>query len=384
MYSSSHSKESFQEAFARKRQAVNLLEKQVHALLRKDKIKSYTANATLKSRNEINLQDGERIFAEKILIATGSTPIIPSKLKALGPKLVTSDEIIELDKIPKSVLIIGGGYVGCEFAAIFANYGVKVYLIELLPKILNSEDDDIVREVYKAFEKRNVEVYVSAQFERDSEDDCILLNSKKLDAELVLIAIGRHPNSNGLGLESLGVKLNSKGAVMVNERMETNIPGLYAIGDVIDKDFRLAHVAEAEAFIAVKNSLGIESKMNYNLIPTAIFTEPEIASVGLREYQLKNQRKDYVVGKSWFRNNPMSYCSNSIEGFTKIIVDRNSHKILGASIAGANASDLIHELVIAVSSDAAIETVAESIHFHPSRSECIKRAAEDALRKLMS
>lgn len=379
---------AFKHAMDSKDKVIEALRKQINGFVKHSAIDVYRGSAYLDSQNEVTIDGQQTIRASKIILATGSTPMMPPKFDLDRTKIMTSNEILNLRELPESILIVGGGYIGCEYATIFANYGVDVTLIELLPGILNTEDGDIVNEVLKSFKKKGVSVLTKTGLDSIEIDGgkvtSALSNGHPLQTDLVLVAVGRSPNSHGLGLEKLGIELNEKGAVGVNERFRTNRNDVYAIGDVIDRELRLAHVSEKEGIFGIAGIIRDKcfGPMSYEVIPTAIFVEPEVASVGKREFQLNDKGTAYVVGKSWYEKNAMAMCSGNTTGFVKLIVDKTTLKILGSTVVGNHASDLIGIIATAMNAEATVETLANSVWFHPSRPEVIKGAAEVALRKL--
>jgi dihydrolipoamide dehydrogenase len=383
-------RKAFENAMVTKDNVIASLRKQLERLVKRSDINVYRGSAYLSSRREVAIDDTEKIYAKKIIVATGSTPILPPQFDLDRKKVMTSNEILDLRELPERILIVGGGYIGCEYANIFVNYGVDVTLVELLPRILNSEDDDVAREVLRTFKKRGVNIYQNIGLDSVEINgvrvNSRLSNGKTLETDLLLMAVGRNPNSKGLGLEKLGIKLNEKGAIGVNDRLRANRNDIYAIGDVIDRELRLAHVSEKEGIIGISDiSRDMSfSPMSYEVIPTAIFVEPEVASVGKREFQLKHEGIEYVVGKSWYEKNAMAQCSGNTTGFVKLIVDKTTLEILGAAIVGSHSADLIGIIATAMNSKATIETLDNSVWFHPSRPEAIKGAAEVALKKLNS
>lgn len=378
---SAFSGELFEDAMKRKDKVITELEKQAKAIVKGADF--YSGSAFLDSANNITIGNRDKIEANKIIISTGSYPIMPSKFDLDRKKVMTSDEIFSLDKKPDSILIVGGGYIGAEFAAIFSSYGVKVSIVELLPNLLSTEDDEAVKIALRYFKKNNVDIYTGIGLDSitiNNKASSKLSDGRIIDADIILMAIGRAPNTKSLGLDKLLIDMAPKGAIRVNKAMETNVNGIYAIGDAIDRGLRLAHVAEKEGLIAAQNALGKQAKMDYSIIPTVVFTKPEIASVGKRESELK--RDSYVVGKFWYKGNAMAHCSNETEGFAKVVVDKISHEVLGAVIVGSSSSELIHELSIAINAKTKVEDLADLVHFHPSKSEIIKKSAEIALKKL--
>lgn len=382
------SQRAFEHAVHTKDKVITLLRKQLEGLVKHSSIKVFRGAASLSARQEITINDQTRISADKIVLATGSTPVMPAKFDLDRTKIMTSDEIVDLKQLPEKILIVGGGYIGCEYATIFANYGTEVTLVELLPSILTTEDPDVVKEVTKSFAKRGVNIIVSTGLDslKIQGDRVVarLTNGETLEADLVLVAVGRTPNSQGLGLEKFGITFNPQGAIEVDSKLRTSKSSIYAIGDVIDKELRLAHVSEKEGVIGISDILRDMSSgpMSYEVIPTSIFVDPEVASVGKREFQLKEEGVHYTVGKTWYKKNAMAHCSGDTTGFVKLMVDQSTLEIVGAAIVGSHASDLIGIAATAMNSKTSIKTLAGSVWFHPSRPEAIKEAAENALNKL--
>ena len=362
-------RQAFDHALKEKDEVISTLRKQLEGLVFCSPISVYRGSAHLNSQNEILVDGSERIFAKTILLATGSVPILPSAFDLDRTKILTSNEITDVKELPEIILIVGGGYIGCEYETIFANYGVKVTLVEALPEILNTEDDDVVSEVLRSFKTKGIQAHLSTSLEsvhiKGEKVHSCLSNGQRLETDLVLMAIGRSPNVKGLGLNTLGVKLNEKCSIEVDETLRTTRSDIYAIGDVIDRELRLAHVSEKEGLSgidAILKDTQYES-VNYTVTPTAIFVEPEVASVGMREFQLKDTNAQFVVGKSSYGNNAMAQCSGHTTGFVKLIVDKTSHKLLGASIVGNHASDFIGIAATAMNTEATIETLFNSLWF---------------------
>ena len=382
------SQRAFEHAVHTKDKVVSSLRTQLEGLVKHSSIKVYRGSASLSARQEITIDSRTRINADKIVLATGSTPVMPSKFDLDRTKVMTSDEIVDLKKLPERILIVGGGYIGCEYATIFANYGTEVTLVELLPRILTTEDTDVVKEVTKSFAKRGVNIIASTGLDtikiQGDRVAATLTNGETLDTDFVLMAVGRTPNSQGLGLEKFGITFNAQGAIAVDSKLRTSKSSIYAIGDVIDRELRLAHVSEKEGVIGISDILRDMSSgpMSYDVIPTSIFVDPEVASVGKREFQLKEEGVHYIVGKTWYKKNAMAHCSGDTTGFVKLMVDKSTLEIVGAAIVGSHASDLIGIAATAMNSKTSIKTLAGSVWFHPSRPEAIKEAAENALNKL--
>jgi dihydrolipoamide dehydrogenase len=335
----------------------------------------------------VTINRSDKIHARAVIVATGSTPVIPPRFDIDRTRVMTSNEILRLGTLPESILIVGGGYIGCEYASIFSNYGVEITLVELLPKILNTEDDDVVNEIVRSFRRRGITVLTNTALDAvdliGNKVRAVLSNGCSVTADIALVAVGRNPNTRGLGLDELGIQLNKQGAIGVNERFRTSRNDVYAIGDVIDRELRLAHVSEKEGIVGIDNILQCahDGRMSYDVIPTAIFVEPEIASVGKREWQLNKEGIEYIVGKSWYARNAMAQCSGNTAGFVKLISDKSAHKILGGTIVGSHAADMIGTIATAMNADTTMRTLADSVWFHPSRPEAIKEAAGAVLSK---
>ncbi len=377
---------TFSHAMEAKDRVIASLRKQMDRLVKLASIAVYHGSAQLRSHNEVIVNGKEMIYAHTIIIATGSAPIMPRPFDINRNRVMTSNDILALRTLPASMLIIGGGYIGCEYATIFSHFGVKVTLVEQLPAILNTEDEDVVNEVVKSFRKWQVTVHTNTRLEamtmQGERVHAVLSCGECVTADIVLVAVGRSPNSRGLGLEKLGIQFSEKGAIGVNEKFRTKRDDIYAIGDVIDRELRLAHVSEKEGIIGIDNILHCMhfDMMRYDVIPTAVFVDPEVASVGTREFQLKKQRAEYIVGKSWYARNAMAQCSGNTAGFVKLIAERASGKLFGGTIVGDHAADMIGTIATAMHAGATIQMLAESVWFHPSRPEAIKEAAEAACK----
>jgi dihydrolipoamide dehydrogenase len=343
----------------------------------------------------VRTQDGkeEKHDATKgVVISTGSRV---KGLAAIGLELnkktvISSDEALVLEKAPKSIAIVGAGAVGCEFADVFAAFGSQVTLIEVLPAILPVEDADSSKEVERAFKKRKLEVLTSAKISnvkvgKDSVSMTVEAGGEKKEvkADVVLVAAGRAPNVEDIGLKEQGVQLTDRGFVKINERMETSVKGLYAVGDVAGPPM-LAHKGEREGHIAAEVIAGHKAQvLDYTNVPSATYCHPEVASVGLTEQQCKDKKLEYKVGKFPFTANGRARTSGEQEGFVKIIRGAKYGEILGAHIVGAHATELIHELVLARTNEYTVEEIELSIHAHPTLSEAIGEAAMDSLGRMI-
>ena len=326
---------------------------------------------------EVAKEDGskERLEGDRIIIATGSEPAKPSLFSFDGEKIITSNEALVLNKIPGSLLIVGAGVIGVEFASIFRELGTEVTIVEMLPQILPTEDEEVVQILEREFKKKRIKVHTGTKIEKvenlESRVRSRLSSGETIESEKVLVAVGRKLNSEGL--DRIGLKIE-KGKVLVNERMETNIPELYAAGDVTG-GVLLAHKASAEGIVAAENALGKTLTMDYKVIPSCIFSHPEVASVGLSEKKAKEEGASIKVGKFPFRALGKAQALGRFEGLVKIVADADSDEILGVHIIGPQATDLIAEGALAMRMEATVEDLAKTIHAHPTLSEAMMEAA---------
>jgi len=331
---------------------------------------------------EIEKKDGsvEIVEADRIIIATGSKPAQIPIFPFDGEHILSSDDALNIKSIPKSLIIVGAGVIGCEFAFIFRELGTEVTMVEMMPGAISTEDPEISRLLEKELKKKKIKLMTEVKVERvEGQHDGIhvgLAGGKELVAEKLLVSIGRSLNTEGIGLEAIGIKKGSRGEIEVNEHMETNIEGIYAIGDVTG-GILLAHVASREGIIAAYNACGIEKKIDYSVVPAAIFTSPEIASVGLREDQASEKGIDYITGHFQFRALGKAHAMGEISGFVKVIADKGTDRLLGVHIIGPHASDLIHEAAVAIKAGLKVRDIADTIHAHPTLSEGLMEAAED-------
>lgn len=333
-------------------------------------------------RVKVRKKDGteETIETDSIIIATGSRPASIPAFPADGVNILSSDDVWRLTEIPKSMVIIGAGVIGCEFACIFREVGTDITMVELLPRALSTEDEDISDIMEKELKKKKIKLLTSVKVESVtiSSSGVILKLSdgKELSAEKVLVSIGRSFNSEGLGLEKIGIEKGKRGEIKVNERMETSVKGIYAIGDVTG-GILLAHVASKEGIVASTNACGGDEVIDYSVVPAAIFTSPEIASVGLREFQAKEAGIPIVTGSFQYRALGKAHAMGEITGLFKIVADAKTDRVLGVHIIGAHASDIIHEAALAIKAGLRVKDIAEMIHSHPTLSEGLMEAAED-------
>jgi dihydrolipoamide dehydrogenase len=331
---------------------------------------------------KITLKDGstENVEADKIIIATGSRPAEIPVFPFDGKRILSSDHATNPDSIPQSLLVVGAGVIGCEFAFIYKEFGAEVTMVEMMPNALSTEDEEISQLLERELKKNKIKLLTNTSVEKvDVKEGGVsvqLSNGKTVEAEKVLVSIGRAINSKDIGLEAVGISTGPRGEVHIDETMQTNVEGIYAIGDV-SGGIMLAHLASKEGIVAAENAMGGSSRVNYDVIPAAIFTSPEIGSVGLREKQAVEKGIKYKVGKFQFRALGKAHAMGEIAGLFKIISEEGTDKILGAHIIGAHASDLIHEIAVAMEKGLAVKDIAHTIHAHPTLAEGIMEAAED-------
>lgn len=328
----------------------------------------------------VKYESGEKeIEAKNIIIASGSEPAQIPMFQIDGKKVITSTEALNLIEYPEKIIIIGGGVIGCEFATIFNKLGVKVTIIEMMPCIIPTEDIQLGRRLQSILKKQGIEILTGSKITKLTKDKDVtveLESGEKYVSDLVLVSIGRSLNTKNLGLDNLGVKTGQRGEIIVNEFLETNVPDVYAIGDVTAK-IMLAHVASAQGRQAVENILKEKKSMDYSLIPSCIFTQPEIGTVGLTETKAKEKGIDVITGTFQFAGLGKAQAMGETEGIARLIVDKKTDKILGGQIIGPDATSLIAEVVLAIKLGATALEIAETIHAHPTLPEAVMEAAED-------
>ncbi len=331
----------------------------------------------------VELKDGTTrdLKSDKIIIATGSRPARLPGLPFDGKSVITSDEAILLKKIPKSMLIVGAGVIGSEFAFIYRMLGAEVSIVEMMPRALVTEDEDMAAIIEREFKKSGIKLLTNVKVENIRKDAAGLTitklsNGKEIQAETVLISIGRSMNSGNLGLDKVGVETGKRDEVIVNDRMETTAPGIYAVGDVTGK-MLLAHVASHQGLVSVENALGNSDSIDYTVVPSGVFTMPEIGSVGLREHEARDQGIKYRIGRFPYRALGKAHAMGEITGMVKVISDEASDKILGVHICGAHATDMVHEGALAIRTGTTAKKLGHMIHAHPTLAEAVLEAAED-------
>ena len=335
---------------------------------------------------EVALKDGsgtKTVSADKIIIATGSRPAEIPTFPFDHEKIISSDDAICFGQVPRRLLIVGAGVIGCEFACIYKSMGAEeVTMVELLPRCLSTEDPEISELMAKELKKKKIKLITNAKIEKveknaDGTVTASMEGGNSVVADQVLVSIGRALNVQGLGLDKAGVAQGKRGEILVNEFMETNVPGIYAIGDVVG-GIMLAHVASAEGLCAVENIVhGNNKKMDYRVVPAGIFTIPEIGSVGIRENEAEAKGIKVKTGHFMLRGLGKAQAMNELAGMVKIVADAETDKVLGVHIMGAHSTDYIHEGAMAIAMGATVKQVAEMIHSHPTLAESVMEAAED-------
>ncbi len=376
-------------AVKRSRQVSERLVKGVGFLMKKNHIDVHMGTARLTAKNTVQLTDKDgkvdELQAKNIVLATGAAATTIPGMTIDGKNILTYSEAILQTKLPKSAVIIGAGAIGIEFATIWNGYGSKVTVVEMLPRILPLEDEESSAELAKIYQKRGIQfltntrvlsvqaVEAGVQVKVAAPD-----GEKVIEAEQALIAIGFRPNSKNLGLEELGVKISDRGFVEADERMATNIPGIWAIGDLTGK-LLLAHVASAQAIVCAENIAGVETiTLDYTMMPRATYSQPQVASFGLTESQAREKGYQVKVGRFPFQPNGKALGLGETAGFAKILIDEKYHEILGAHLVGPDVSELLPELTLAQRMEMTTAEIARNVHAHPTLSEVLMEAAHAA------
>jgi dihydrolipoamide dehydrogenase len=337
---------------------------------------------------QVEVEKGKEQFgSQKVIIATGSISAQIPNVPIDGRVILTSTEMLNVPSIPQDLIVIGGGYIGMEFACLFSGLGSKVTVIEMLPQIISTEDEEVIRGLTTLLKKRNIRIHTETKVKEAkvkggrAEVKVINKEGKKeiLQAEKALVAVGRSPYTEGLQLEKASVALNGR-FIKVNERMETTSSGVYAIGDVTGRQM-LAHKASAEGIAAAENALGRPNKVDYSRIPNCIFTIPEVASIGLTEKQAKEKGLQVRIGRYPFQSNGKALANGDSEGFVKVIADQELGQVVGVHILGDHATDLIGGLSLAMTLETTVEELGKTIQAHPTLMEAVAEASLDAMRE---
>ncbi len=370
----------------RKNKVVKQLTSGVKTLLSGRQVEILRGAASLAGPNRITvaLKDGgtAEIAADHVILATGAYAWLPPGFERDGERVITSQEALDLTKQPRRLAVLGGGVVGSEFACFFAALGTQVTLIEMLPHLVPAEDDEIAQGLEREMKKQKIDVHLGTKVEgkKDNPDGSItvtLAGGKTVTVDTVLVATGRKPYSSGMGFEKAGVAVGDRGKIVVNDRLQTSVRNVFAIGDVTDIK-QLAHFASAQGKAAAEVIAGHPAQTNWRAVPAATFTSPEIASVGLTEREARAEGRSLKIGRFPFRAHGRNIADNETAGFVKLIGDATSGQVLGAHIIGAKASEIIHECSLAIAADLNLRDLALAIHAHPTVIEAIGEAAEDA------
>tara|TARA_B110000967_G_scaffold206770_1_gene254293 strand:- start:2231 stop:3631 length:1401 start_codon:yes stop_codon:yes gene_type:complete len=340
-----------------------------------------------KTHVKISKNDGssEIIEGTNIIIATGSKPSALPFIKMDKERIMTSTEALKLPEIPKHLIVIGGGAIGLELGSVYSRLGADVTVVEYMDKIVPGMDADVSKELQKVFKKQGIKFATShkvTSVERNGDTVVVKATDKKdreieFSGDYCLVSVGRKAYTEGLGLEKIGIEVNERGQVAVNDHLQTNIDTVYAIGDVV-KGAMLAHKAEEEGVVVAEYLAGEKPHINYNLIPGIVYTWPEAAAVGKTEAELKEAKIEYKAGKFQMRALGRSRASGDIDGFVKVLADKNTDEILGVHMVGARVADLIMEAAVAMEFRASAEDLARICHGHPTYSEAVKEAAKAA------
>ncbi|MDY6873393.1 MAG: dihydrolipoyl dehydrogenase [Chloroflexota bacterium] len=379
-------------AFDRSRKVSQRLVRGVNFLMKKNEIDVHMGAARLTAKNTVEVTpdegEAETLKAKDIVIATGAHPFVIPGVELDGEKVVDYEAAIMREELPGSAVIIGGGAIGVEFATIWSGYGVDVTIVEMLDHLLPLEDQAISKEIEKAYKKRGIKVMTGAKVKSvsatksgsevtvEGED-----GEKTLEADLTLVAIGFRPNTEGLGLEDVGVKLTERGHIEIDDHMATSVDGIWAIGDVTGK-LLLAHVAQAMGVVAAESIAGVETvTLDYDMMPRATYCSPQAASFGYTEAEAKEKGYDVAVGEFPFMPNGKALALGDKEGFVRIVTDKQYGEILGAQLVGPDVSELLPELTLAQRFELTAHEIGRNVHAHPTLSEALMEAAEGALGK---
>ena len=368
-----------------KDKTVTALTKGVEFLFKKNKVTYFKGTGSFRSNNEIAIKtDGKEVVinSNKTIISTGSVPVSLPGIDFDEEKILSSTGALSISKLPKSMIVVGGGYIGLEMGSVWSRLGTVVNVVEFLDHITPGMDKEISNEFMKILKKQGIKFNLNTKVEKITKNkngvsvETLDKDGKKnkFEVDVVLISVGRKPYTKNLNLEKVDVKLDEKGRIKVNENFETNIKNIYAIGDVIEGPM-LAHKAEEEGIAIAELIAGQSGHVNYDVIPGVVYTSPEVASVGKTEEQLKDKSVDYKIGKFPFMANSRAKTIDEPEGFVKILADKVTDKVLGVHIIGPHAGEMIAEMSVAMEFGASSEDIARTCHAHPTFSEAIKEAA---------
>jgi dihydrolipoamide dehydrogenase len=372
-------------AHAYKNRVVDKSARGIEYLFKKNEIEGIHGRGWLLGANDVAVEgdDGTATYtADNVLIATGSVPREVPVAAIDGERVLDSDHILELGRVPESLVVLGAGAVGTEFASVFASFGSRVTVVEMLPRLLPIEDEEVSKELARAFRKRGIKSLTGTRLAAvETTEGGLRLalegDGEPLEAEMLLVAVGRAPVTDGLGLDEVGVETD-KGYIKVDERMRTSVEGVYAIGDVVETPW-LAHVASAEGILAVEQMAGLEPRpLDYDQVPSVTYCDPEVGSVGLTEAEARERGHQVEVGKFPFSASTKAAILGKAGGFVKVVRDTRYDELLGVHIIGPHATDLIAEACVALRVESTTEELFRAIHAHPTLSEAMAEAAHAA------
>jgi dihydrolipoamide dehydrogenase len=375
----------FPQMIQRKAGVVKQTTEGIQYLMKKNKIDVFTGHGSFKDSTTVIVKnaDGkeETLKAEKVIIATGSKPAAPGFIKIDKKRIITSTEALSLEKLPASMVVIGGGIIGCELGSVYARLGTKVHIVEYMDSLIPTMDKDLGKDLMRSMKEIGVEFHLSTKVtdvKATAKQVTLHATNKKeeaveIKAEYCLVAVGRKPYTDGLGLENIGIEMNERGQIPVNEHLQTKVGNVYAIGDVIEGAM-LAHKAEEEGVFVAEVIAGQKPHINYLLIPGVVYTWPEVASVGYSEQQLKEQGVSYKSGKFPFSASGRARASMNTDGFVKVLADAATDEIVGVHMIGPRTADMIAEAVVAMEFKASAEDISRMSHAHPTYTEAFKEA----------
>jgi len=369
-----------------KDKVVTILTKGIEFLFKKNKVTHYKGTGSFKSATQVSIIDDKKketiIDSDKIIISTGSEPISLPGVKFDEKVIVSSTGALALSKVPKKMVIVGAGYIGLEMGSVWSRLGSEVHVVEFLDHITPGMDKEISKEFMKILQKQGINFHLQTKvnsIKKNNKRAVVSTTNKdgkkiNFECDVVLVSVGRKPNTKNLNLDAIGIALDDKKRVKVDKNFQTNVKNIYAIGDVIAGPM-LAHKAEEEGIAIAELIAGQSGHVNYNIIPGVVYTSPEVASIGKTEEQLKDLNQKYKVGKFPFMANSRAKALDEAEGFVKILADEKTDKVLGAHMIGPHAGEMIAEMAIAMEFGASSEDIARTCHAHPTFSEAVKEAA---------
>jgi dihydrolipoamide dehydrogenase len=375
---------NLEKMMSNKESSVATLTKGVEFLFKKNKVTYIKGVGSFNEKNEILVKNDKseiKIKTDKTIISTGSEPLSLPGIDFDEKKILSSTGALNISKLPKKMVVVGGGYIGLEMGSVWSRLGTEVHVVEYLDHITPGLDKEISNEFMKILKKQNIKFELNTKVEKITKNDkgVVIETTNKdsknnIEADVVLISVGRKPYTDKLNLEKIGVNLDKKGKIKVNKNFETNVKNVYAIGDVIDGPM-LAHKAEEEGIAVAELIAGQSGHVNYDIIPGVIYTSPEVAYVGKNEEELKEKKINFKVGKFPFMANSRAKAINEPEGFVKILAESTTDRVLGVHIIGPHAGEMIAEMSVAMEFGASSEDIARTCHAHPTFSEAIKEAA---------